>query len=124
MIKGLLKILKKGENKAHSYKEDNSPPHVSRIGEHVEKIIEVHYLNCGTPKVESGRLKCFPNREFFYIGDNIGQHIIYWDRTENDGRRDFVKLIRDEHGNIIYENSSHEFDYSAVKKREETASKI
>jgi len=88
---------------------------LNTLAMHVGRIIEVHYLNQGVPKIEKSVLKFAPCDESFYIGDSIGYHIVHWDRIDANNKRDIVKLILDEKGTKIYENHAVPFDYSIIQ---------
>ena len=112
----LKKKIEKCEEKARTSKYP-----LNILAGHAGRIIEVHYLNQGVSKIEKAVLKFAPSGDSFYIGNSTGYHIVHWDKTDANNKRDIVRLILDEKGEKLYENNLVPFDYFIKEKiKEET----
>lgn len=93
------------------------PYPLEHLASFVGQTIEVHYLNQGIPVVSKDKLKCLPNKDFFYLEFHIkikdeqigkeysGYSQILWDRPDAKGREYAVLTIKDDLGNIIYQKN-------------------
>ena len=109
LIMGLLTFLRRKSN--NNINEKNKPDYLKTLEKYVGQEIEVHYLNCSIPKIERAVLKHKPNKDSFFIGNEIGGNLISFDLTDAYGKKHAVRLIKDENGNEIYRNDNIPFDY-------------
>ena len=104
LITKTLKILmpwfsrlfgKRTERYIKEEKPLDCPYPLNELGKYVGKHIKIKYLNCDIFKEEpSVTLKFFPGRDFFYIGDETGYHMVNWDRVDSNGKTDKVLSIK------------------------------
>ena len=113
----ILKFWRRAKNQnvcTEEQKERKPKYPLEELGRYVGKTIEVKYISCDIPKIESGILKFYPNDEFFYLGHEDGYHIVHWDRRDINNREDKVLWIKDENGNIIYQRPERNLEKSCV----------
>jgi|GEM_PF-4075683 len=106
--------LKFRKEKKEFQEKQQKKDYLNLLSEYVGKPIEVHYLRDNSPNIEKGILMFPPGKEFFYLGEEKGYHIIYWNREEGE-KRSGVKLILNEKGEEIYKNEKLPFDLKERK---------
>ena len=85
---GLLnKIFRNKVKNDAENKQKNTKYLFGELEKYVGDVIEVYYINQNIAKIEIAILKFSPCKDFFYIRDKVGHYIIYWDSTDNYGKR-------------------------------------
>jgi hypothetical protein len=106
----VVRLFGKGAEKYIQEEKPAACPYpLDKLGEYVGKQIKIKYLNCDIFKEETETLKFFPGRDFFYIGDEIGYHMVNWDRVDSNGRTYKVLSIK-----VQKEDGTWEKIYKAI----------
>ena len=92
-------------SKKDTIKETASPYPLEELAKHVGEIIEVQHLEQNVLKEEKGILKYPPGRDFFYIGHDVGYHIMHWDSMAG-GKMNMIVSIKDKDNHEIYRRSA------------------
>lgn len=93
-------------------RKTNSTNHLSALERYTEKVVEVYYISHGEAEIEKGILK-YPNERFFYLADEEGYNIIYW-----NGPLNAVGLIKDSDGTELYRNNEIMKQFSKIQRKE------
>jgi|GEM_PF-5584928 len=114
----LEKILKKRKNDLEGKVEEERTNYpIDELNKFIGHKLEVHYFDLDWPKIEKGTLVTKATSNGFYLSDGESIFLIRWDYKHNDRREQYVKLIKDDKGDLIYFNEDANFDYDLIHKK-------